>query len=55
MAIDLITLGVLTAFAAIPMRTERVLRRAEGAALLARYVVFAVPRPIRFAIPVAIQ
>ncbi|WP_437504372.1 calcium/sodium antiporter [Sorangium sp. So ce1099] len=42
MAVDLITLGALTAFAAIAMRTERILRRAEGAALLAMYAAFLV-------------
>ncbi|WP_437590326.1 calcium/sodium antiporter [Sorangium sp. So ce1000] len=42
MAVDLITLGALTAFAAVAMRTERILRRAEGAALLAMYVAFLV-------------
>ncbi|WP_148314436.1 calcium/sodium antiporter [Sorangium cellulosum] len=42
MAVDLIALGALTALAAIAMRTERVLRRAEGAALLAMYVAFVV-------------
>lgn len=42
MVVDLAALGGLTIFAAIGMRTERMLRRGEGAALLAMYVVFLV-------------
>ncbi|WP_437909645.1 calcium/sodium antiporter [Sorangium sp. So ce327] len=40
MAVDLAALGGVTVFAAIAMRTERVLRRAEGAALLVMYAAF---------------
>jgi cation:H+ antiporter len=40
MAVDLFTLGMVTVFAAIAMRTERVLRRVEGATLLAMYAAF---------------
>ncbi|WP_437875922.1 calcium/sodium antiporter [Sorangium sp. So ce513] len=42
MAVDLIALGAVTAFAAIAIRTERVIRRAEGVALLAMYAAFLV-------------
>ena len=40
MKIDLLTLGAVTIFGAIAMRTERTLRRVEGAILLATYVGF---------------
>jgi cation:H+ antiporter len=42
MAVDLTALVGLTVFAAIAMRTERVLRRWEGAVLLGMYVAFLV-------------
>ncbi|WP_437632913.1 calcium/sodium antiporter [Sorangium sp. So ce854] len=40
MTVDLIALGAVTVFAAIAIRTERVLRRAEGVVLLAMYAAF---------------
>lgn len=42
MVVDLAALGGLTVFAAIGMRTERMLRRWEGAVLLGMYVTFLV-------------
>ncbi|AUX22510.1 sodium:calcium antiporter [Sorangium cellulosum] len=42
MAVDLITLGGVTAFAAVAMRTERSIRRTEGATLLTMYTAFLV-------------